>query len=849
MVRRLKLKAVAQFAATLALLPTACAAATSVAFADVAGIAPGIPACTTVIVKVPARHWVRVKLTRKVHGHRVVVRRHGKIVHIRAYVRYLKTEVRQTCPPAPIAPVSPIAPAAVVVAAPAVVAPAAVGSPPVTEVPPVSPEAPADTAPPTVSGSPKSGEIVTASPGTWSGSPTGYTYQWNRCDSSGANCAAIAGATSQSYTLGELDGTRTVRVAVTASNAAGASTPVSSAQTAVVTRAFSSAFGKIGVGDTSDRYGADRKRVSGYTLPAAGLVSRLNIYLQPSGAEGQQVLEGVLYQDAAGKPGALLGVSGELVFHSGEPGAWHALAFPQPLDLPAGKYWIGVITGASANVASFRFDNVAGSRYANADAYSDGPSSAFGTPEIDSEQMSIYATYASKSPLSAPVNSAAPTLSGVAQTEQKLTAASGSWSESPSSYSYQWQRCDSNGANCAAIPGASGTTYKLGVPDLGSRLKVSVVASNGVAPSTPASSGPSPAVTSSAGIHRIEYVLNVGLVSAYDVDHGWKSVGTISLPQAVTGVRGVSVSPNTHVMFVSYGGDGAGYGPGSVLAYDLLSDEVLWTTNLSTGIDSGQVSQDGQLLYMPTGEASSGTIWNVLGAADGGLVKTISGGPAPHNTVATPDGRYVYLGGRYSEYLYRYDTVTGKVAEPRIGPLTPGVRPFTVNSSNKLAFTTATEFDGFQVSNIETGKVLFTISFGAVPLSLPDSAPSHGISLSPDEKELYVVDDVNKVVQVYDVSKVSEGVEPKPLAAIPVTGLGGIESPCAYDCGRGGWLQRSTDGQFVLVADSGDVIETATKKVVANLPTLLNTKISVEIDWKDGVPTATSGRTGVGGVG
>lgn len=842
--RRPKFKVAAHFATVLALLLVACFVDTDLAVAE----SPGSLTCTTVTVKVPVRHWVRVKLTRKVHGHRVVVRRHGKVVYVRAYVRYLKNEVRKTClplPVAPIAPVSPVSPAAV-----AVVTPAAGGSPPVTEVPPVVTEVPANTARPTVGGTAKAGEVLTASTGAWSGSPTGYTYQWQRCDAGGANCVAIAGMTSPSYTLGELDGTRTVRVAVAAANAAGASTPVSSAQTSVVARAFSSAFGKTIIGNTSDRYGADRKRVSSYALPTAGLVSRLNIYLQPSGEVGEQKLTGVLYGDAAGKPGALLGVSSELVFHSTERGGWHALAFPQPLDLPAGQYWIGVITGASANVASFRFDSVAGSRYANTDTYSDGPTSTFGTPDApDGEQMSIYASYAAKAPLSVPVSSASPTLSGVAQTEQKLTATTGTWSESPSSYSYQWQRCDSGGLNCTLILGATEATYKLGAADLEHRIRVSVSASNGAGPASPAASSASSGVTSSATSHHLEYVFNVGLVSVYDMDHGWKSAGTISLPQAVTGIRGVSVSPESHVMFVSYGGDGAGYGPGSVLAYDLVADRVLWTADLSTGIDSGQVSPDGQLLYMPEGEASSGFNWNVLNTASGEVVKTISGGQAPHNTIASPDGHYVYLGGRYSEYLYRYDTATEKPSGTRIGPLIPGVRPFTVNSSNTLAFTTATKFDGFQVSSVETGKVMFTVSFGEVPPNLPDSAPSHGISLSPDEKELYVIDDVNKAVQVYDVSGVSEGVEPEPLTAIPVSGLAGIESPCSYDCGRGGWLQRSTDGHFVFVADSGDVIDTTTRKVVTNLPTLLNTKISVEIDWKDGAPTATSGRTGVGGTG
>ena len=63
-----------------------------------------------------------------------------------------------------------------------------------------------------------------------------------------------------------------------------------------------------------------------------------------------------------------------------------------------------------------------------------------------------------------------------------------------------------------------------------------------------------------------------------------------------------------------------------------------------------------------------------------------------------------------------------------------------------------------------------------------------------------------------------------------------------------GFNHRSTVA-IVFVGDSGEVIETATGKVVTTIPTLLNTKVSLEIDWDNGVPTATSGRTGVGQVG
>ena len=846
MSRRLKVNSIVSPITAVTVAAALLTASGAVAYADTASQPGYVTNCTTLLVKVPSRHWVRKKLTRKIHGRRVVVRRHGKIVYHRAYVRYLRTESRQSCTSLPL-PATVPAPSTATSTGASLVSEVVTSPPaPAPPPPPAPASAPVGAGAPTLSGVAKSGEALSASSGAWSESPTAYAYQWQRCDAEGNACTAIAGANSSTYTLSELDGAKTVRVSVTASNASGSSAPVSSAQSAIVLRAYSSTFGKTSVGVSSDKLGADRKRVIRYSLPSAGSISQLNAYLQPSGAEGQQLLRGVIYSDSSGKPAALLGTTNELAFHSNERAGWRTLAFPAPIGLPAGAYWIGLITGATANVTSFRYDSVANSRDFNANAYSAGPSDPFGAHETDSEQMSIYASYASRAPLAAPVNAAAPTVSGVTQTEQELTAAPGSWSDSPTGFAYQWQRCDSAGANCSAIAAATAPTYKLEAADLNHRLRVSTIASNAAGASTPVISAASPAVSSSAGSHHLEYVLNVGVVSVYDMDHEWKSVGTISLPQAVSGIRGVTVSPSTHVMFVSYGGDGAGYGPGSVLAYDLVTDEVLWTTDLSTGIDSGQVSPDGQLLYMPTGEQSSGTVWNVLSAADGELVKTISGGMAPHNTIASHDGEFVYLGGRYSEYLSVYNTKTGQVRQ--IGPVTPGVRPFTVNGSNTLAFTTATEYDGFQVSSIATGKVLFTTSFGPVPPNLPDSAPSHGISLSPNEKQLYVVDDVNKEIQVYDVSKVAEGVAPAQIGVVAVAGLEGIETPCGYDCGRGGWLQRSTDGHYVLVGDSGDVIETATRKVVANLPTLLNTKISIEIDWANGVPVATSGRSGVGEV-
>src|SRR5207253_2647751 len=87
--------------------------------------------------------------------------------------------------------------------------------------------APVSTSLPAISGVAQDGQTLTASTGTWSGSPTGYAYQWQRCDSSGGSCAAISGATSPSYAAQTADIGSTLRVAVTASNTAGATTAVS----------------------------------------------------------------------------------------------------------------------------------------------------------------------------------------------------------------------------------------------------------------------------------------------------------------------------------------------------------------------------------------------------------------------------------------------------------------------------------------------------------------------------------------------------------------------------------------------------------------------------------------------
>jgi len=81
--------------------------------------------------------------------------------------------------------------------------------------------APANTQRPTISGTARDGETLTADPGAWSGTePIDFSYQWQRCDAEGAGCADIDGATERDYRPGAADVGATARVKVTATNAA-----------------------------------------------------------------------------------------------------------------------------------------------------------------------------------------------------------------------------------------------------------------------------------------------------------------------------------------------------------------------------------------------------------------------------------------------------------------------------------------------------------------------------------------------------------------------------------------------------------------------------------------------------
>lgn len=79
---------------------------------------------------------------------------------------------------------------------------------------------------------------------------------------------------------------------------------------------------------------------------------------------------------------------------------------------------------------------------------------------------------------SAPKDVTLPTVSGTLVVGQSLTASKGTWTEAPTSYAYQWEKCNSEGLACSNITGATAETYLLVSEDIGKTLTVEVKATN-----------------------------------------------------------------------------------------------------------------------------------------------------------------------------------------------------------------------------------------------------------------------------------------------------------------------------------------------------------------------------------
>jgi DNA-binding beta-propeller fold protein YncE len=287
-------------------------------------------------------------------------------------------------------------------------------------------------------------------------------------------------------------------------------------------------------------------------------------------------------------------------------------------------------------------------------------------------------------------------------------------------------------------------------------------------------------------------------------------------------VKGVCASARTGLMHIST--------IRTLMCLDLTTETLLWEKPYDGGCDRMALSPDGEIIYLPSLEKDH---WHVVRARTGEILTKIVPKSGAHNTVYGPDGREVYLAGLKSPMLSIADTRTHTV--PRAcGPFSASIRPFTVNGSQTLCFVNVNELLGFEIGDLKSGRMLHRVEVQGFEKGLVKrhGCPSHGIGLTPDEKEVWVCDAANSRMHIFEAAPMP----PKQIASVEVR-----DQP--------GWISFSFDGKHAWPS-TGDVIDTATRKVVARLTDeegrAVGSEKMVEIHWREGKLTRAGDQFGVG---
>jgi DNA-binding beta-propeller fold protein YncE len=294
-------------------------------------------------------------------------------------------------------------------------------------------------------------------------------------------------------------------------------------------------------------------------------------------------------------------------------------------------------------------------------------------------------------------------------------------------------------------------------------------------------------------------------------------------------VRGIAASIATELLYLTT--------PTRLAAIDVKSEKMVWEqTYDGECCDRMTASPDGKLLYVPSNGRKH---WYVVDAMTGNLIKKLMTPETDgaHNTIWSIDGSQVFMSGQRSQAISVADAKAHTVVQI-VGPFSNFVRPFTINGSATYLFANVNDLLGFEVADLKSGKMIHRVEVDGFSWSrnqrIPHMVPSHGIAMSPDEKEIWVADGVNRYVHIFDATVMP----PKQVRSIKSRDV-----PA--------WITFGIDGKFVYLS-SGDVIDAATKRVVAGLEDEMgrhvDTEKIVEILILNGKPARTVDPFGVGQI-
>jgi DNA-binding beta-propeller fold protein YncE len=315
---------------------------------------------------------------------------------------------------------------------------------------------------------------------------------------------------------------------------------------------------------------------------------------------------------------------------------------------------------------------------------------------------------------------------------------------------------------------------------------------------------PAPDGPATAAVKRYLYVATPGIrnyldygghgLLVYDIDNNYrlmKRIPTAGLDDKgqPSNVKGVAVSLATNCIYITT--------LTALQCLDLTTEKLLWEKKYEGGCDRLAISPDGKTIYLPSLEKEH---WHIVDAKTGDVIKKLETNSGAHNTLYGPDNRYAYLAGLRTTTLGVADTRTHTV-QKQVGPFSAPVRPFTINGRQTLCFVNVNDLLGFEMGDLVTGHKLHRVvvqGFEKGPVKR-HGCPSHGIGLTPDEKELWVADAYNQRLHIFDATQLP----PRQLHSVEVR-----DQP--------GWITFSRDGRHAYPS-TGEIIDVKTRETLTTL--------------------------------
>src|SRR5580765_7453123 len=237
-------------------------------------------------------------------------------------------------------------------------------------------------------------------------------------------------------------------------------------------------------------------------------------------------------------------------------------------------------------------------------------------------------------------------------------------------------------------------------------------------------------------------------ILVFDIDNDHRFVKRIATKGfhpdgSPSNVKGVAVSVPLNSIYIST--------IESLQRIDLTTDTIIWEKTFEGGCDRMSISPDGKTMYLPSFE---NRFWNVVDCATGDIIKRIDVYKKAHNTIYSPSGNFVYLDDIASPWLYIADAKTNSLVS-KVGPFGNFIRPFTINGKETLVYATVDSLLGFEVGDLKTGNKLTRVEvegWNTGPVRRHGN-PSHGIGLTPDEKELWLADGFNMRLHIFSAMK------------------------------------------------------------------------------------------------